>query len=484
VVLVPDAMSTGRLATLLGPWLGRTPAYLGLAGGLRTLISDGRITVGSRLPSERELTRHLAVSRTTVTRAYDVLREQDYLESRQGSGSVARLPMARSGRIDHLLMPRGSDESSIDLTIAAPAAPPGVTEAYAAALTKLPGYLSGSGYYPSGVPALREAIAQRYAGRGLATTPEQVLIVSGALSGLAIAAQALVSPGDRVLVEVPTYPNPIMTLQARGARLVGTSVDAVHGWDVEGALGVLRSRRPTAGYLIPDFHNPTGALMPEDVRASLGEAFRASGMTPVVDESMVELGLEEEHQRAMPAPFASFSPDTVTVGSASKAFWVGLRIGWIRVPRERVGALTAARLSLDLASPLLEQLTMLEMLADDTAILTHHRSTLAASRAALLAALAEHLPDWTVRPGPGGLAVWCQLPRPASSALSITAERHGVYLAAGPSFAPKGGLEHHVRLPYALPPQTLVEAVRRLALAWAQTPEEPWTTPGRAPVVA
>lgn len=475
-------MSASRMATLLGPALDHVPAYAGLAEGLRALISDGRVPVGTRLPSERELTTHLAVSRTTVTRAYDVLREQDYLESRQGSGSVARLPMARSGRTDHLLMPRGSDETSIDLTIAAPAAPPGVVAAYRAALERLPAYLPGSGYYPTGVPALREAIARRYDGRGLPTTPEQVVVVGGALSGLAIAAQALVRSGDRVLVETPTYPNPIVTLRARGARLMGTAVDVEHGWDVAGVVGAVRARRPSMAYLIPDFHNPTGALMDDPTREELGAALHSDGVTPVVDESMVDLALDEAVP--MPAPFAAHSPGTVTVGSASKAFWVGLRIGWMRVPADRVGAITAARLSLDLASPLLEQLAMLEMLADEAAVLAHHRATLSASRSALLAAVAEHLPDWTANPGRGGLTVWCRLPRPASSALSVTAERHGVYLAAGPSFAPHGGLEHHVRLPYTLPPDTLTEAVRRLAAAWKETPEERWTQPGRRPVVA
>ena len=475
-------MSASRMATLLGPALDRAPAYAGLADGLRALISDGRVPVGTRLPSERELTTHLAVSRTTVTRAYDVLREQDYLESRQGSGSVARLPMARAGRTDHLLMPRGSDDTSIDLTIAAPAAPPGVVAAYRSALERLPAYLPGSGYYPTGVPALREAIARRYDGRGLPTTPEQVVVVGGALAGLAIAAQALVRSGDRVLVETPTYPNPIVTLRARGARLMGTTVDVEHGWDVPGAVAAVRARRPSMAYLIPDFHNPTGALMDDATREELGAALHGAGVTPVVDESMVDLALDEDV--AMPAPFAAHSPDAVTVGSASKAFWVGLRIGWMRVPADRIGAITAARLSLDLASPLLEQLAMLEMLADEAAVLAHHRATLSASRSALLAAVAERLPDWTATSGRGGLTTWCRLPRPASSALSVTAERHGVYLAAGPSFAPHGGLEHHVRLPHTLPPDTLTEAVRRLAAAWKETPEERWTRPGRAPVVA
>src|SRR5688572_10427187 len=109
-------ISADRVATLLGPALDRSPAYVGLADGLRMLISDGRITVGTRLPSERELTTRLGVSRTTVTRAYGRLRERGYLVSRQGSGSLAQLPTARGGRQDHLLSPGDFPEESIDLT--------------------------------------------------------------------------------------------------------------------------------------------------------------------------------------------------------------------------------------------------------------------------------------------------------------------------------------------------------------------------------
>jgi DNA-binding transcriptional MocR family regulator len=480
---VPDAVSTRRVTAALAPFLVRSPAYLGLADGLRAQISDGRIPQGSRLPSERELTASLPVSRTTVTRAYDLLREQDYLESRRGSGSVARLPVTRAGRVDHLLVPRAGAEDSIDLTIAAPSTPPGVHAAYQAAVERLPAYLSGTGYYPTGVPALREAIARRYDARGLPTTPEQVVVVGGALPGLAIAAQAWVRPGDRVLVETPTYPNPIRSLRARGARLVGTPVDPEQGWDVEGAAATMAARRPVLAYLIPDFHNPTGALMGDADRARLGEAMDAHAVLPVVDESLVDDALDLEPGQ-LPAPFASYSARTVTLGSAGKSFWTGLRVGWMRLPPDRVTAAVAARLSVDLSTPLVDQLALLELMRVEATVRRHHRAALVESRTALLAALAEHLPDWTTVPGPGGKTLWCRLPRPASSALSVTAERHGVLVAAGPSFAPLGGFEQHVRLPHTLPPPVLTEAVRRLARAWADTPEERWTRPGRAPVVA
>lgn len=83
------SVSPPRVRALLGSALDRSPAYLGLADGLRMLVSDGRIAPGTRLPSERELTLELGVSRTTVSRAYAVLRDRGFLSSRRGSGSPA-----------------------------------------------------------------------------------------------------------------------------------------------------------------------------------------------------------------------------------------------------------------------------------------------------------------------------------------------------------------------------------------------------------
>ncbi len=103
------SVSASRVATLLGSALDRSPAYLGVADGIRLLVSDGRIPAGTRLPSERDLTQALGVSRTTVARAYAVLRERGYLESRRGSGSIVRLPVPSGAgdgdAIGHLLSP-------------------------------------------------------------------------------------------------------------------------------------------------------------------------------------------------------------------------------------------------------------------------------------------------------------------------------------------------------------------------------------------
>jgi DNA-binding transcriptional MocR family regulator len=479
---MPRLLAASRIATLLGEF-DRDPAYKGLAEGLRVLITDGRVPVGARLPSERELTEAVAVSRTTVTRAYAELRDHGFLVSRQGSGSVASLPAARGHRGDHLLPPGDLPEDKIDLTCAAPVPGPGVLAAYEKATAELPAYLGGTGYYPSGLLLLREAVAASYDARGLATSPEQIMVVPGALAGVAIAARALLSPGDRAVMESPTYPNAIATLTHSGARLVGVDVPpdaAVAGSDVEGLTATLRQVTPRVAYLIPDFHNPTGALMADGEREQVARTLATTRTTAVIDESMVALALDGQQ---LPTPFAAYSPDAISVGSLSKPYWGGLRIGWLRIPEGRVDALFRARLSLDLGAALLEQLVAVELLNAGEELLDHRREHLRTSRDAALDAIAEHLPAWRVsRPG-GGLNLWCELPAALSSALVPKAAAHDVLLASGPSFAPEGGLDRFVRLPYTLPAHVLSDAIARLAVAWGETLEDPGFTLRRTPTL-
>jgi DNA-binding transcriptional MocR family regulator len=439
-----------------------SPAYRGLAESLRVVITDGRIPVGARLPSERQLTGVLAVSRTTVTRAYAELRDHGFLVSRQGSGWVTTLPAARGRRGDHLLPVGDQPLGKIDLTMAAPAAGAGIMAAYHWAVERLPGYLAGPGYHPSGLPELREAVAASYASRGLPTSPDQILIAPGALAAVAIAAQALVRPGTPVLLENPVYPNAIATFARAGARLRG--VDAGDTW-ADAVAAAVRQLRPGVTYLIPDFHNPTGVLRGDGDRQQVADALGRAGATAVVDESNVQLGLDGA---PMPAPFASFHPDTLTAGSLSKAFWAGLRIGWLRVPEARLEEITRARLSLDLGCPVLEQPAATQLIGHRELIdqrLRHLRS----SRDAALDALARHLPEWSVRRPSGGLHLWCELPEPVSSALVAAAEDRDVVLAAGPEFAPEGGLDRFIRIPFTQPADVLADAIGRLAQAWRET---------------
>jgi DNA-binding transcriptional MocR family regulator len=460
-------LAASRVAALVGDF-DRTPAYQGLAEGLRILITDGRIPTGVRLPSERELTDALGVSRTTVARAYAELRDRGFLVSRRGSGSVASLPQSRGLSGDHLLPPGDFPPGKLDLTCAAPAPGPGLLAAYQRAVAELPQYLSGTGYYPSGLPALKEAVADRYAARGLPTNPAQIMIVPGAQAALAVVARALVKRGARALLESPTYPNSIATLRQSGARLVSSDL-AREEPHVDHLVDVAQQVRPTLAMLIPDFHNPTGHLMPDSSRERIAHAFAASGTRPVIDESMVDLPLDGQE---MPAPFASYTRDAVTVGSLSKPFWGGLRIGWIRAPQELVDPLFRARLTLDLGTPLLEQLVAVDLIRTGSGLLQHRRDQLRQGRDAAVAALTTHLPEWKVRPPSGGLSLWCELPddRAHSSDLVPYAAGRDVLIVPGPAFAPEGGLDRFLRIPFTSPPHVLEDAIARIAVAWRDAP--------------
>ncbi|GAW51279.1 MULTISPECIES: PLP-dependent aminotransferase family protein [unclassified Nocardioides] len=464
-------ISAGRVATLVGDF-DRSPAYAGLADALTLLIGDGRIALDTRLPSERELTEVLGVSRTTVTRAYAELRDAGYAVARRGSGTFTRVPGGRARAHDRALLPRPGDHDAIDLNCAAHSAPAGLAKAYVDAAADLPAYLGGHGYFPTGLPQLQQAIARGYDERGLPTDPDQIMVTAGALSAASIVAQAFTRAGDRVLVESPVYPNATDALRQGGARLTPSPVDP-EGWDLDAVGATLRQTSPRLAYLIPDFQNPTGHLMTDAQREEYAAHLRRAHTVAIVDEAHQALALEGQ---VMPRPFAAFAPDTITIGSASKSFWGGLRLGWIRAPHGQLDRLTRARVSMDLGAPVLEQLVLLRLLAGPDALLTAHRERLREQRDALVAAIGDDLPDWRFRVPTGGLALWCQLPGPHGTAVAAEAERRGLIVAPGPVFAAEGGLDRFVRVPWTRPTDELVEVVRRLADAWSAVRDRP---PGR-----
>jgi DNA-binding transcriptional MocR family regulator len=458
-----------RLARLVGNF-DRSPAYRGLYARLQELIGDGRIPLGTRLPSERAVTEVLGVSRTTVTRAYSDLVASGFATAQQGSGTYAAVPVERRKALDRSLHPIGvsAPDDAIDLNCAAGSATPGVAAAFERALARLPSYLSSDGYLPSGLPELQAAIAETYVARGLPTAPEQIVVTSGALSAVAILARAMSQPGDRVMVESPVYSNAVEALRTGGGRLVSSPLADPLGetaWDLDGIEATLRQTSPRLAYLIPDFQNPTGFLMSDAERERYSRALRATRTVAIVDETLQPTAHTDEQ---MPAPFAAHASDAVSVGSVSKAFWGGLRVGWIRASRSLVDQIVRARVHVDLGTSLFDQLVATELMGAE-GLREVRRERLRSQRDALAAALHAELPDWQFRLPEGGLALWLHLPDGSASRLASEAERVGVYLSPGPAFAVEGGLDSWLRIPFAKSETELVEGVRRMAEVWHET---------------
>jgi DNA-binding transcriptional MocR family regulator len=455
-----------QLARLLGRWHAlpgrrRSPDYAALAGAVRGLLSDGRLALGVRLPAERELAEALAISRTTVSAAYRALRETGHLASRRGAGSWTTLPNGHRVASSGLWTPE-DDLDMIDLGCAASAAPVEIVPAARAAADDLPRYLGSAGYHPTGLPELRAAVADGYTARGVATSPEQILITSGTQQALDLVLRLSVPVGAPVLVETPTYPNALAALAARRARISTHGLDIEHGWDGEMLLGALRQIKPRMTYVIPEFHNPTGHLMPTELRERLVATAHSTGADLIVDESFVDLPLDDP---SMPPPVAVFDRHSrvTSIGGMSKAYWGGLRIGWVRASAPLVQRLAAIRVGVDMASPVLEQLVAVHLLRIADEIVAARRAQLRLRRDTLVTALREQLPEWRLVVPRGGVTLWAELDGPISSALSRAAEDVGVRLAPGPRFGLDGTLERFLRLPFTLPPDDLAEAVRRIA---------------------
>ncbi|WP_414505804.1 PLP-dependent aminotransferase family protein [Streptomyces sp. NEAU-L66] len=470
------ALGSRQLAAMLPDPSGTRPAYRHLARAISALILDGRIALHVRLPAERELATALHTSRATVTAVYDLLRESGYAHSRQGSGTWTALPDGRvpSG-ITRLL---GPQDTAIDLARAAPGLPEQtLTDALAQIAPQLAEHAHTPGYHPYGLPELRAAIAERFTRRGLATLPEQILVTSGAQHALTLVLGLLCRPGDRIMVENPSYPNALDAMRRGRLRTVSVPVTDT-GWDIEIVESTLRQVVPQLAYLIPDFHNPTGLLMPEHERVRVLSAAQRSGTWLVIDETLADLALDVP----APPPFASHAApggtgQVITIGSMSKTHWGGLRIGWLRAPARLVTELAGQRVATDMGGSVLDQLLALALLARAGDLLPPRLEQMRRQRAALTTALTEHAPQWTWQLPPGGLSLWVDLGESIASALAERALDYGVRIEGGAYFATDPGLfEQRLRIPYTTPPDTLREAVHRMATALADGLSQTSTT--------
>jgi DNA-binding transcriptional MocR family regulator len=453
------------LAGLLGDgWRRPGETSHALADALRALVVDGRLAARTRIPSERALSAQLGVSRGAVSRAYERLRETGFLLSARGAGSWLTLP-AGSGAVAPPPLPGERDDDAervLDLSIAAlPAPDPLMADAAVRAAAALPRYLAGHGYAAAGLGELRAALAARLTARGLPTTTDEVLVTAGAQAALHLVLGLMAGPGERVLVDAPAYPRTLAAIRTARARAVPLPLTET-GWDPGAWADAARAAQPRLAVTVAEFHNPTGLTMRAAAREAIALTCARAGTVLVSDETCAELRLDGP---AMPPPLGAFDPGgtVITVGTMSKSCWGGLRIGWIRATARTVRELAALRASVDMASPVLDQLLAVELLDKWDDVLASRRALLRPRRAALLDALAAHAPGWNVRRPHGGISVWARLPTPSATRLAARAGREGLLVVPGPAFSVDGTFEHHLRLPFTLAPGEIASAVERLA---------------------
>ena len=484
-------MST-TLESVIGLWSeGPGPLHRKLSDAVRTAVDAGRLPPGERLPSERDLARRLAVSRSTVVTAYDTLRADGVVESRQGSGTrirsggaprqAAAVPAFTVSPVYRTLIDTRDD--LISLACATFPAHPRVAEAAAEAVSedgaKL---LAHHGYLPAGLTALREALAERHTRLGAPTSPEQIVITTGAQQAVNLAAQILVAPRDTVVVESPSFSGTLDVIRSYGAKVTSVPVDD-HGVDPRGVARAVDEHDPAAIYVMPTFHNPTGALLAANRRRDLAELVVERGVPLIEDNALENAPLDDER---LP-PIAAFAPadaPILTAGSFSKAAWGGLRVGWMRGPTALISRMIECKAMNDLGSPLLDQAIAARLVPHLDSMRVDHRDMLTRNLAQVSDLLGTLLPDWTWRRPKGGPSLWVDLPSGNASAYTQMALRFGVEVIPGDQMSPTGDDVRKLRLPYTAEPPVLEETIRRLAQAWeAYAPTDERSATARPVVV-
>ena len=470
-------LPVGLGGALEGWRLGEGPLQRRLAAALASAVERRDLLPGTKLPPERVLAAQLGVARTTVSAAYELLERRGLVDRRQGRGTHVTggdgTPMGQraadltTSLQRNVIFRRLTEGSPGAIDLLGSSAPPGAAIRQAVATATgaidLDELMSDHGYYPLGYPPLRRAVAAHLSTRGLPTTQEQVLVTGGAQQAISLLAAYYVSPGSVIVLEDPTFPGAVDAFRAAGARILSVPLHAA-GAHTDLVAATISQSAVRAVYLMPTFHNPTGAVMPEAARRELARFGRASQVPIIDDNTLAELALGCEP----PPPLAAYGRDApiVSIGSLSKLFWAGLRVGWIRASRSAIAQLGQLKAVADLGCSLVSQAIAVGMLADVERLGDLRRAELTLRLALLEDLLHGALPDWRWRRPEGGLCIWARLPAGSSAELAQVAARRGVLIAPGPLMSPTGRFDEFIRLPFDHEPAVLREGVRRLASAW------------------
>lgn len=336
-------------------------------------------------------------------------------------------------------------------------------------------YGASEGYEP-----LREMIARHVGRYGIRVKTENVLITSGSQQALDLIGKLLINPGDRVLVEAPTYLGALQAFNVYGAEYVSVRSDE-DGLCAEMLEGPLRSG-PKFMYVLPNFQNPGGTTLSEGRRHQLVLLADKFGIPIVEDDPYGQLRYEGEHLTPLVVlDRENLRRDTgysignvVYLSTFSKTLAPGLRLGWIVAPPEVIAKLVQLKQGADLHTSTFGQMVAYEVARDN--FLDEHikviRRVYRERRDAMLEALSQYFPPevtWT-RPK-GGLFLWMTLaPGMDSQRLFEMALRENVAFVPGDSFyAPNGHREdanRQLRLNFsAVEPERIREGIRRLNVA-------------------
>jgi 2-aminoadipate transaminase len=317
-----------------------------------------------------------------------------------------------------------------------------------------------------GRPGLRSVVVELMAEIGVRVRAEDIVITSGAQQALDLLAKVFLDPKDTVICEGPTYLGALQAFSAYQPNVVCVPMDA-EGMRTDLLADTLERLGPRGAkfiYTIPNFQNPAGVTLSPARRRELVELARAYDVPVIEDDPYGRLRFEGGHC----LPLRALDDEVIYVGTFSKIFAPGLRLGWVIAPHPILAKFLLAKQAADLCGSAYAQITAERYFADTRwrRVLQDLTRTYAQRRDAMLEALAEHFPPearWTAPEG--GFFVWVEMPSflDLKSILAEAVER-GVTYVPGDAFYPDGRGRNCMRLGFCYAtPEAIREGIARLA---------------------
>lgn len=459
--------------------------YKALANDLAHLIQKGELRAGERLPSVRTSSKQRGVSVSTVLQAYHLLESQGYVSATERSGfrvsqhaatcvappltttspsPLDSIQVDKSALIAQVLHSLKS-EGVVPLGSAFPDPHLFPLARLAKSLTRSMRQLDPARAVMDiapGNPALIRQIALRYHLQGFALDADELVVSNGALEALMLCLQAVTRPGDSVVIESPGFYVCLQALERLDLRAIEVKTSADHGIDLQELEMAIEKHRPAAIWLMSNFQNPLGSLMPVEAKKKLA-ALLQRHQTPLIEDDVYGELYFDEHR---PPPVKAFDRDGLVLhcGSFSKCLAPGYRIGWAATGR--FGAqVQALKLSTSLSAALPSELALADYL--ETGAFDAHlralRTELKRRRDAMVSNIRVEFPTQCRLSLPqGGYFLWLELPVEFDSfRLYQVALRHGISIAPGSLFTVRENAKHSLRLNYGHP--SIAEAETAIA---------------------
>ncbi len=471
---------------------GEEPIYRQLIRHIRMQIESGTLPAGTRLPASRDLSRQLKISRISVVNAYAELRAEGYLSAHAGRGTFVAKDGNGSQSLEKTRVMESNNDTNtpdrsirdmirlsrkpglISFSIGAPPKEFFPVQALREAINSVLDYDGAAALTyekPEGYMPLRAAVRDYVTALGIQCSMDNVLITGGAQQALDLVIQAVLSEGQMLVTSNPTYLGVIDIARARRIQLHGIPMDG-DGIRLDMLENFILDNRPDMIYVMPSFHNPTGAVMPLHRRRQLLNLANEYNIPILEDGIYYEFRFEGE---AVPPLKALDDTGVVIHASAfTKMLLPGMRIGYLISDDRHYERLVRVKEAADIATPGLNQRAIYLMVKRGilSQQLERNNRELKRRRDVALEAAEKYLPPgtcWTVPSG--GMYLWVKLPKtgPTAAELYITAVQMGVDYAIGTIFYTNGCGAYQMRINYgAHSPTDIEQGFRRLGRAWRE----------------